>query len=158
MKIIRASDAPAGRPDPLDDIAGEAQRMQGAAGADPEGQGGEGEAQAVPELTNTQCLQLGLEMVRDTACAVAGVSSLKRTMSAQAIQAIAEANGPLLDKYGISLSGAGAGYMVELRAAFVTVPVLIAAYLELRDEVRAMRAKPVDQGAPVEVEPATAPA
>ena len=115
--------------------------MQSSAG---EAEPGEGDqAAAAPELTNAQVINMGLQMVRETLCGVANVTSPKRTLTDQTCEVIGEANGPLLDKWGISLSGMGGGYMVELKAAFVTLPILWAAWLALKEEMRAMRAKPI---------------
>lgn len=135
MKLITENGQPT---DPLDNLADEA------AGLDGPAPGAEQASGAPPELTNTQIVAMALEMIRDTLCAVAKVLSPKKTLDQAAIVAVADAIGPVLDKYGIKLQAVLGDYMLELRAAFVTVPIMLAAWTELREEIRAMKAKPVE--------------
>lgn len=101
----------------------------------------------VPELTNAQCLAMGLQIVRETLCAVAKVTSPKQTLDDATIGTVAEAIAPVLDKHGIQLQGIAGGYMLELKAAMVAVPVLLAFRSALVDELRARNARPVHQAA-----------
>lgn len=145
MKVIERTDEPR---DPLEQLAGEAEALQAGidqANQEAAGEGGAPAAAAPPVLTNAQCLAMGLQIVRETLCAVAKVSSPKRTLDDATITTVADAVAPVLEKYGINLQGMAGGYMLELRAAMVTVPVLLAFRAGLLDELRAMKAKPVDQ-------------
>lgn len=101
---------------------------------------------APPTLTNTQCLMMAGQIVRDTLCAVAKVESPKLTLTDDTLQAVAAAVAPVLDKYGIDLGQMGGNYAVEIRAVMVTVPVILACRAGLRAELAAKR------------EPQTAPA
>lgn len=119
MSTIKKTEA-----DQLDTLAAQADALDlPAPGAAPGGEGGE---VAAPALTNAQCLSLGYEMARDTLCSFAKVHSPKSTLSNDVIKPMAEAQAAVLDKYGISLQSLGGDYMLEIKAAIVTVPVLLA--------------------------------
>lgn len=136
--------------DPLDQLAGEAETLQSSidqANADAPAD----QPAAPPSLTNAQCLGMGLQIVRETLCAVAKVTSPRRTLDDATIATVADAVAPVLDKHGIQLQGLAGGYMVELKAAMVTIPVLLAFRAALVDELRARHAKPVE---PATAEPA----
>ena len=139
MKLIKNDQD--GANDPLDALAAEAAGLD----APPAGEAGPAGPAPPPELSNAQIVAMALEMIRDTLCAFAKVMSPKKTLDEAAVKAVAEAIGPVLDKYGVKLSDVLGDFMLELRAAFVTVPIMLAAFTELREEMRAMKAKPVDQ-------------
>ena len=141
MNVIKMNE---GQRDPLDDLAAEAAGLN----PPPGGEGDQAGPAPPPALTNAQIVAMALEMIRDTLCAVAKVVSPKKTLDDTAVKAIGDAIGPVLDKYGVKLSVVLGDFMLELRAASVTVPILLAAWSELREEVRAMKAKPVE-AAPV---------
>ena len=134
--------------DPLDAMAAAADadmnnaEQTGAPGAPPEPEKPVG-------LKNEQCLLGGLQMIRETVCAIAGVQSPKVTLADDKLQPIAKANAEVLDKYGLSLSDMGGEYMVEIKAAIVTLPVLFFAYAALKAEMNA-RQKPATPATPAQ--------
>jgi hypothetical protein len=145
VKVIERTDEPR---DPLEHLAGEAEALQ--AGIDQANQEtmGEGRAPAAaapPVLTNAQCIAMGLQMIRESVCGLAKVRSPKHTLDDATIEICAAAVAPVLDKYGIDLQKASGGYMVEIKAILTVGPILWAARAALIEEVRAMKAKPVDQ-------------
>lgn len=145
MIVIREAEQGARGPaDPLDALAGEAEQLQAGIDQASGAPVGDGQQQPAPALTNAQCIAMALEIVRETTCAFAKVSSLKRTLSAESVGAIAESVGPVFDKYGVNLSAMTGDYMVEIKAATVAGPLLLVAWKELREEMAAMRAKPVE--------------
>lgn len=101
---------------------------------------GDGDTAPAPRMTNVQVLMMAVELVRDTLCSFAKVSSPKETMSNEVMLPVIEANAAVLDKYGIDLNSAAGDYMTEIKAALVTVPVLLAIRAGLADEVRASKA------------------
>jgi hypothetical protein len=109
--------------DPLDALAGAANdAMAPALESD-----GDGEGVADPQkLTNAQCLMMVCEIVRDTLCSFAKVTSPKTTMANEVMQPVADSVAAVLDKYGVDLSAAAGDYMIEIKAAITTVPVLLA--------------------------------
>lgn len=134
-------------PSELEQLAADTEQLQAEELAD-QAAAAPGAPPPAPELTNAQCLAMGLQIVRETLCAVAKVTSPKSTLDDATIGTVADAVAPVLDKYGIQLQGIAGGYMVELRAAMVTVPVLLAFRSGLLDELRARNAKPVHQAPP----------
>ena len=125
--------------DPLDVLAREAEGVD-TSGAPPEQPG-----QAQPaELSNAQCLAMCLQMIRETLCGIAKVTSPKHTLDDATIQTVADAVAPVLDKHGINLAAVAGDYMIELRAVVVTVPIILAARAALVDEMRSMKAKPIE--------------
>jgi hypothetical protein len=135
MKIITL-ESKAASSDPLDMLASQAEAQQAgeALAAAPEG-----EAEA-PGLSNAQCFAMAFEMVRDTLCSFAHVKTPKQTLSADKIQPAADALGAVADKYGINLAGAAGNYMVEIKAAMLTVPLLLAFRGGLMTEIKEMKA------------------
>lgn len=141
------------KPDPLDQLANEAATLE--AHAIPPGEQ-PGEAAPQQPLTNAQCLGMGLQMIRETLCAVAKVTSPKTTLDDATIQTVADSVGPVLDKHGINLAGVAGDYMIELRAVIVTVPIILAARAALMDEIRAKAAKPITPEPEAQPEPVDA--
>ena len=91
-------------------------------------------------------------IIRDTLCTVAKVSSPKKTLSDAALAPVADAIGAVLDKYGVNLGAMAGDWIIEIRAAFVTVPLIIAARAALMSEIAAMKAEaqvPVPETEPV---------
>ena len=129
--------------DPLDTLSLEAGNLTAASAAVSEG-AAPAEPEA-PSLTNQQCLTMAWEIIRDTLCAVANVKSPKSTLSAEVIGPMAEAQAAVFDKNGIDLAGMSGNYMVEIRAAIVTLPVLLAFRGGLQMELAA--AKKIDKPA-----------
>lgn len=132
--------------DPLDQLASKAAQQEAADNLensvnDPNAPAAPGEAQAAPGMTNAQCFSMLLEMVRDVLCSFAKVESPKTTLSADKIEPAAEALGAVADKYGLSLAGAAGNYMVEIKAALVVVPILLAFRAGLVQEIAADKAK-----------------
>lgn len=146
MKHIRAEDNPeAGRAaDPLDQLAGEAQALQDGIDQAANDNHGPADATRPAELTNAQCLAMALQMIRETLCAIAKVTSPKHTLDDSTIQTVSDAVAPVLDKHGINLAAVAGDYMIELRAVVVTVPIILAARAALVEEIRAKHAKPVE--------------
>ncbi len=135
MKIINMDGSPM---DPLDALANDA------AGIDTTGlPPGPDEAVSPAELTNCQCLVMALQMIRETLCAIAKVTSPKHSFDDATIQTVADAVAPVLDKHGINLAAVAGDWMIELRAVVVTVPIILAARVALLEEMRAMKAKPI---------------
>lgn len=154
MKLIRHEDNPAtgaGPANPFEALAGEAAELDQADGG--EGSGDQGGPGATPEPSNAEIITVGLELVRDTLCAFAKVSSPKRTLDKATIETLAGVWAPVCDKHGWRLSSMAGDYLPELRAGMVTAGVVVAAWGELREEMRAMKAKPVE----AESAPAAAP-
>ena len=123
--------------DPLDLLATLAASL-GAETAANDSQAGDGAAKPA-DLTNTQCLAMAVEIVRETLCSFAKVQSPKTTMSNEVMAPVAEALGAVFDKYGISLSGVAGDYMTEIKAAIVAVPVLLSIRSGLQAEVAASK-------------------
>ena len=124
--------------DPLDLLASQAAKEQSLAGAD----GNPLDADAAPvEMTNSKCLLMAFEVMRETLCSFAKVASPKQTMTNEIMEPVADAVGAVLDKYGISLSGVAGDFMTELKAAIVTVPVLLSIRAELQSEIHAKKEK-----------------
>lgn len=143
--------------DPLDMLADEAADLTSTITGDDAQPGAAPEAQA-PSLTNAQCLAMGWEIIRDTLCAVAKVSTPKTTLSAEAIGPMAEAQAAVLDKYGIDLASMSGNYMVEIKAAIVTLPVLLAFRVGLQGELAAAnKADKADKPAPAPPPPVHKP-
>lgn len=156
VAIIRNTDAQ--QADELAGLVREADQLgaeadQAAAAGEP----GQADQAAAPALTNAQCLTMGLQIVRETLCTVAKVTSPKRTMDDQACQAVGEAVAPVLDKYGINLGNMAGDFMAELRALAVTVPIVLAVRSALLDELAAKRAKPIEPEAGQAAGPDPAP-
>lgn len=128
--------------DPLDALANEA--MKDLAGADVANadQVGDGVA-VVKDLTNAQCLMMAFEIMRETLCSFAKVTSPKQTMANDVMLPVADSVGALLDKYGVSLSGVAGDFMTEIKAAIATVPVLLSIRAGLQAEMKATK-KDVD--------------
>lgn len=124
--------------DPLDLLAIQAGSEQGAADLANAGQTGD-DGEVATQLTNAQCLCMAYELMRDTLCEFAKVTSPKSTLSDDVIKPMAEAQAKVLDKYGINLQSMGGDYMLEIKAAIVTVPVLLAFRAGLQDEMKAAK-------------------
>lgn len=136
--------------DPLDDLAAQAQALD-AAGAPSTPDAAPAEA-APPALTNAQCLMMAGQTVREALCAFAKVQSPKSTLDDGTLQTVADAIAPVLDKYGVNLASVAGDYMAELRAAIVTVPVILAARAGLIAEIAASKASKTEApAAPVAV-------
>lgn len=148
MKVIRQGE---GAPDPFDALAGEAAALEGAA----DQAGGTGEAaQAGPAMpTNAEVIAQALALVRDTAGAFAKVNSLKRTLNDETCRTLADVWAPVCDKHGVNLAAMAGDYLPELRAIMTTAGIVTVAWSELREEMRAMNATPVQP----EPEPAAGP-
>lgn len=128
--------------DPLDLLARKAASQEAADNAENQPEtGAPGEAPQDPGMSNAQCFAMILEMVRDVLCSVAKVESPKSTLSAEKIAPAAEALGAVADKYGLSLAGAAGNYMVEIKAALVVVPMLLAFRAGLVGEIKAEKAR-----------------
>lgn len=93
------------------------------------------------EMTNAKCLLMAFEVMRETLCSFAKVTSPKQTMTNEIMEPVADAVGAVLDKYGISLSGVAGDFMTELKAAIVTVPVLLSIRAGLQTEIIAKKEK-----------------
>ncbi len=136
-------------PDATDLLAAQADALDAASNVTT-GPDGEAQAQEKPALTNEQCLCMGYAMLRETLCSFAKVESPKATLSDDVIAPMAKAQAGVLEKYGINLQSIGGDYMVEIQAAIVTVPVLLAFRAGLQLEIR--ESKKIEPG------PATADA
>lgn len=154
MKVIRQGE---GAPDPFADLASEAAALEQPAG-DAAG-GAPGEAQAGPPMpTNAEVIAQALQLVRDTLSAFAKVQSIKRTMNDETCRTLADVWAPVCDKHGVNLAAMAGDYLPELRAIMTTAGIVTVAWSELRDEMRAMKATPVqpEQAAAPAPEPAPA--
>lgn len=148
-------------PDPLDLLAQKAAHQERMDGAENDAQNMEasGEDEASPGvMTNAQCFSMMLEMLRDVLCGFAKVESPKTTLSNDKIAPAAEALGAVADKYGFNLSSAAGDYMVEIKAALVVIPIVLAMRVGLLAEIAVDKAKRLvknasDQGLPVLNEP-----
>lgn len=143
MKVIQAGEG-APPANPLDALA--AQADQAASPPPPaDGEAAPGEDAKPPaKLSNEQCLMMVIEMVRETLCKIAKVESPKSTMSNEVMQPVVDSWGEVLSKYGIDLSAAAGDYIVEIKAAILTVPVLLAIRSGLQAEVKASKVTTVD--------------
>lgn len=144
MKIIPFNGASNDAADPLDKLADQAQSDINAAGAGAPGTEppGEGEAQTVPPITNAQAVMMSFQIIRDTAAGFAGIQSFKVTLANEKIQPVAEAWAEVLDKYGIQLSDIAGDFMVEIKAAILTLPVLLVARAAMLQELAQRKPKP----------------
>jgi hypothetical protein len=142
MKVIRQGEGP----DPFADLASEAAALEQPAG---QGEGGEpGGAQAGPAMpTNAEVIAQALAVVRDTLSAFAKVQSIKRTMNDETCKVLADVWAPVCNKHGVNLANMAGDYLPELRAAMTTAGIVTVAWSELRDEMRAMKATPVQPDA-----------
>lgn len=127
--------------DPLDALASQATIEQAGADAASGGQPPGGEVVAT-ELSNTQCLMMAFEIMRETLCSFAKVTSPKTTMANEVMQPVADSVGAVLEKYGISLSAVGGDYMMEIKAAISTVPVLLSIRAGIQAEIAAKKREP----------------
>ncbi len=133
MKVITKNEtAPSS---PLEALADQAQELI-TPPADGDGDAVATDDTPAPRMSNAQVLMMGVELVRDTLCSFAKVNSPKATMSNEVMQPVVDANAAVLDKYGIDLNSAAGDYMTEIKAALVTVPVLLAIRSGLQDELR----------------------
>lgn len=132
----------------LDQLVRQADRLD--AGADLAGSAAP-EAQAAPTgLSNADCLVMAGQIIRDTLCGIAQVQSPRITLADGTLKIIADACAPVLDKYGIKLNALMDQFGVEVRAAIVTVPIILAARRALLVELAAKAAPkpPADAAAP----------
>jgi hypothetical protein len=136
MRIIQAPDK---NVDPLDALAGAANDAM--LPPPPESGDGEGGDDGPKKLTNAQCLMMVCEIVRDTLCVFAKVTSPKVTMANEVMQPVADAAAAVLDKYGIDLSAAAGDYMTEIKAAITAIPVFIAIRAGLVAELNEAKVK-----------------
>lgn len=126
--------------DPLDLLANEAANNDAAAGPPADGQAAGTDAAPAVDMSNTQCLMMAFEVMRETLCSFAKLASPKQTMSNEIMQPVSEAIGAVLDKYGISLSGVAGDFMTEIKAAIVSVPVLLSIRAGVQAELRSKQA------------------
>lgn len=133
--------------DPLDALANQATTEQAGADAASGGLSPGGEVVAT-DLTNAQCLMMAFEIMRETLCSFAKVTSPKTTMANEIMLPVADSVGAVLDKYGVSLSGVAGDFMTELKAAIATVPVLLSIRAGIQAEIAAKKREP---DAPVDV-------
>lgn len=131
MIVTKRGDEPVSE---LDRLAEQAEQL-GAdqVGADP------GAAPAAQPLTNAQVLITAFELVRETLCTVAGVTSPRRTVSTEQLAPLAEAWGAVCDKHGLELSAMVGDYILEFKAIALTVPVILAARTALQAELAEKR-------------------
>ncbi len=99
-----------------------------------------------PGDPNVQALGMCLELFREAATAMLEVKSLQVTLDTPKVEVIAGVVAPVLTKYGINLSTTFDG--PEWQAAFVAGPLLWECASQLRMELAAKKAKPVDEPAP----------
>lgn len=137
MKVI-TKEGPPPAASPLEALADQAQDLISPP-ADGEGDAVTTDDAPAPRMSNAQVLMMAVELVRDTLCSFAKVNSPKTTMSNEVMQPVVDANAAVLDKYGIDLNSAAGDYMTEIKAALVTVPVLLAIRSGLQDELRAAK-------------------
>lgn len=150
MKVIKQGEG--GAPDPFAALAADAAAIDAPAGEGGDGApGADGAAQAEPPApSNAEIIAQGLALVRDTLAAFAKVQSIKRTMNDETCRTLADVWAPVCDKHGLQLADMAGDYLPELRAIMTTAGIVTVAWSELRDEMRAMKATPV--------QPETAPA
>lgn len=129
--------------DPLDALASQAASEQIVTEQGADGQPLAADAPPV-DMSNDKCLMMAFEVMRETLCSFAKVASPKQTMSNEAMQPVADAVGAVLDKYGVSLSGVAGDFMTEIKAAIVTVPVLLSIRAGLQAEIKAKQEKPAE--------------
>jgi hypothetical protein len=145
MTVIPLTQAPetqAPGTDPLELLARQAANQEAADNADTmQAQAQPGEAEAAPAMSNAQCFSMVLEMLRDVLCSFAKVETPKVTLSADKIAPAADALGAVADKYGLNLAGAASNYMIEIKAALIVVPMLLAFRAGLMTEIAADNAK-----------------
>lgn len=114
-------------------------------------------AQPAPAPTNANAIAFYLQGVRTFATTVLKSKTIETNLGDEHIGAIAMALGPVADKYGMRLAGGeGSRYGAELQALMVAGPILWLAGDELVKELRARKAKPVEQ--PPENQPPPKPA
>lgn len=124
----------AGPKDATDLLIAQADALEAADGA-AAGPLGEPVAEEKPALTNEQCLCMGYGLMRETLCSFAKVKSPQQTLSDDVIAPMAKAQAAVLEKYGINLQAIGGDYMIEIQAAIVSVPVLLAFRAGLQLEI-----------------------
>ena len=106
---------------------------------------------APTESPNYGAIGFALTAFRELTCKLLTVESPKRTLSDANIEACARVLAPVADKYGVNLGGMFSG--PEGVAMMVAGPLLWEAATQLNLELKARRARPIDQAAP---EPAPA--
>lgn len=92
-------------------------------------------AEEKPALSNEQCLSMGYAMLRETLCTFAKVKTPHATLSDDVIAPMAKAQAAVLEKYQINLQSIGGDYMVEIQAAIITVPIVLAFRAGLQTEI-----------------------
>lgn len=136
--------------DPLDILASQASFEQASAN---EANASLPGAELLPaDMSNTKCLMMVIEILRETMCSFAKVSSPRQTMKNELMEPVADALGAVLDKYGISLSGVAGDFMTEIKAAIVTIPVLLSIRAGLQTEIREKKQKPTEKEPEPELE------
>lgn len=128
--------------DPLDQLAAEAGAATSGTPAAPGApaaagdQAGQGDA---PPLSNTDAIMAGVGVMRETLCGFAKLKSPRETMADDLMRPGAVAVAAVLDKYGINLSGMAGGYLVEIQAAMVVVPIVLTIRSGIQSEMAARR-------------------
>ena len=143
MKVITENGKTVG--DPLDQLANDAAGID-TTGLPPQPD----QAQEQAPMTNTQVIAACFELIREGLCTVAKVKSPRATASNEVLQPLADAWGAVCDKHRWNLAEMVGDYILEFKAVTLTIPVIMAARVALAEEIKAMKAKPV------EVEPAPA--
>jgi hypothetical protein len=108
--------------------------------ADASGHAPEAEA---PQPGNFEAIGFLLEAFREVASMVLKVKSLRVTLGDAEVKQCAHVLAPVADKYGINLGGFMGG--PEAIALMTAGPILWRAYSQLDMELKARRAKPVNE-------------
>lgn len=153
MIVTKRTDEPVSE---LERLADQADQL--GAAADPDHGGAPGADQAPAPLTNSQVLITAFELVRETLCTVAGVTSPRRTVSTEQLAPLADAWGAVCDKHGVDLSTMVGDYILEFKAIALTVPVILAARNALQAEIAEKRRSAdvtdvTEKAAPAEADP-----
>lgn len=116
---------------------------------------GEGEAAPAAGPTNAQIIAVAIGMGRDVFCAASTLQSPKHALHDEEVKSLGEVWGAVCDKHGWQLGVVMGDYGAEIAALVVTVPIVMTVRMAVMEEIRARKAKPVEPGDVVEMEPAT---
>lgn len=113
-------------------------------GAGDQAEGGPQPAPGPPPVSpNVAALTMTFTAFRELSCKLLEVDSPRRTLDDHSIANVVGVLAPLADKYGWNLDLSEWG--VEVGAALVAAPILWNACMQLNHELKAKKAKPVDQ-------------
>lgn len=106
--------------DPLEALAAQAASLEQT--QDTQGQP-EGEAQAIPSLSNAQAIAGAIGAGREAFCFFTKLNSPRRVLDDATVSGLGELWAPVLDKHGISLGDYLGDYALEIAAVIGTVAI-----------------------------------